>query len=332
MPIDAAILDWLLAPDLDYPSARYLTLRDLLHYPADDPQVRAGRRMVMQNGPVPIILAHQEPEGYWDKPGNGYAHKYTGSVWSLLFLAQLGADPSHPRVRLAGDYLLNHARSSVGGFSATNSPSGMIQCLQGNLCGALIDLGWWGDPRLAEAVDWLARSVTGDGVAPAHAKGEERRYYQSGNCGAGFACAANLHQPCAWGAVKALLALGKIPSGERSPIVQQAIEIGVQFLLQGRPALANYPTAYTDKPSQSWWQYGFPVFYVTDMLQNLEALLAVGVDRQTLQPAFEKLLAQREADGRWRLRYSYQGKTWANSEKKGAPSKLVTYRALKILY
>ena len=37
--------------------------------------------------------------------------------------------------------------------------SGLIHCLQGNLCAALIDLGCLDDPRLGEALDWLARSV-----------------------------------------------------------------------------------------------------------------------------------------------------------------------------
>ena len=60
----------------------------------------------------------QYAEGWWVKPGAGYSRKYRCTVWSVMFLAQLGADGKDPRVRLAGDYILDHGRASYGGFSA----------------------------------------------------------------------------------------------------------------------------------------------------------------------------------------------------------------------
>ena len=47
----------------------------------------------MEQGPVPAILAAQDAAGYWEKPGAGYYPKYRGTVWSIIYLAQLGADP-----------------------------------------------------------------------------------------------------------------------------------------------------------------------------------------------------------------------------------------------
>ena len=57
-----------------------------------------------------------------------------------------------------------------------------------NLGAALIDLGWLGDPRLDEALDWLARSITGRGIAPSDERSAEVRYLRSGNSGPGFLC------------------------------------------------------------------------------------------------------------------------------------------------
>jgi len=37
-----------------------------------------------------------------------------------------------------------------------------------------------------------------------------------------------------------------------------------------------------------------------------------------------------DASGRWALRYTYNGKTWADVEQKGQPSKWVTLRALRV--
>jgi hypothetical protein len=145
-------------------------------------------------------------------------------------------------------------------------------------------------------------------------------------------CAANNHLPCAWGAVKALLALGKVPEQERTLDMRQAIDVGLTFLLSSDPAVADYPMGYNEKPSRSWFQPGFPIGYVTDFLQNLEALVGLGVrDDPRLNRAVDLLLSKQDTLGRWKMEYSYNGKTWADIEKKGQPSKWVTMRALRVL-
>jgi hypothetical protein len=328
----AAALAWLLEPDPENPGVRLFALTELLDRPPNDPEVIAARRAVMQTGPAPRILAAQDPDGFWVKPGPGYYPKYTGTVWQIIFLAQLGADGCDARVRRGCDYVLENGRSAYGGFSVGADPGGMIQCLQGNLIAALIDLGWWGDDRLAQAVDWLAHSITGEGIAPASEREAPVRYYRSGNSGPGFACAANNHLPCAWGAVKTMLALGKIPELDRTPVVEAAIEAGIEFLLGQDPAQADYPMGFAEKPSRSWFQFGYPIGYVTDVLQNLEVLTALGCGNDPrLAPALELLMSKRDREGRWKMEYTYNGKTWADLEQKGRPSKWVTLRALRVL-
>ena len=53
----------------------------------------------MQTDPIASILAAQQPEGFWVKPGPGYTPKYRGTVWQLIFLDQLGADDTDARVQ-----------------------------------------------------------------------------------------------------------------------------------------------------------------------------------------------------------------------------------------
>lgn len=327
-------LPWLLEPDAANPGIRYFALIDLINRSRSDADVQAAQAALMQSGPVPAILANQQPDGSWEQPGPGYYPKYRGTVWSVTFLAQFGADGRDERVRAACAYVLDHSRAAApyGGFSAGANPPGLIHCLQGNLVAALIDLGWLGDPRLDEAIDWLARSITGEGVAAAENKDAAPRYYRSGNSGPGFVCAANNQLPCAWGAVKAMLALGKIPEAKRTPAVQGAITTGVAFLLGRDPAVADYPTPYGTKPSGSWFHFGYPLAYVTDMLQNLEALTALGYGRdRRLSPALDLLRSKRDAGGRWLMKYTYNGKIWADVEQVGQPSKWVTLRALRVL-
>jgi len=331
-PLNDNPLPWLLEQDAENPGIRFFALVDLLDYPLNAQEVIAARKKLMVTGPVPEILAAQQSAGYWSKPGSGYYPKYQGSAWQIIFMSQLGADPEHPMVRNGCEYILEHNPSPYGGFSYSGKNSGLIHCLQGNLCAALIDLGWFGDPRLEKALEWMARSVSGEGIASSKERSAPTHYLRSGNCGPGFLCSANDHLPCAWGAIKVMLALSKIPEEARTSVVQAAVETGVEFLFAHDPAAADYPMGYSDKPNTSWFKFGFPVGYVTDVLQNLEVLTALGYGQDLrLKPALELLLSKQDEQGRWKLEYTYNGKTWVDIEQKKEPSKWVTLRALRVL-
>ena len=129
-----------------------------------------------------------------------------------------------------------------------------------------------------------------------------------------------------------MLAFGLWPAERRTPLIQPAIEQGVEFLLGVDPATAAYPTGYSDKPSGNWWKFGFPVFYVTDILQIAEALAALGyAGDQRLGSALTLVRDKQDAQGRWPLEYDYAGKTWVNFGSKKQPNKWVTLRALRLL-
>jgi len=154
-------LPWLL--ESDDPGVRYLALRDLLDLPADDPELIAARQMAHTDGPIAAILAAMEEEGYWARAGAGYNPKYRSGVWSLIALAQLGASVEmDERIGRACAYLLAHSLTAGGQFTASGAPSGTADCLQGNLCATLLDLGYK-DARIDAAFEWMARSVTGGG-------------------------------------------------------------------------------------------------------------------------------------------------------------------------
>jgi hypothetical protein len=327
--VKADPLRWLLAPAT--PGVRYLALRDLLRRPPDDPELAAARKLAHAEGPIATVLANMEPEGYWARPGAGYNPKYRSTDWSIILLAQLGATVSEDqRIATAYSYLLDHALMPGGQFSATGAPSGTIDCLQGNLLWALLELGV-DDPRLDGAFEWMARSVTGEGVAPVENKAAPVRFYAY-KCAPGFSCGANDKQPCAWGAVKVMLAFCRLPEARRTPLIQRAIAHGVEFLFSVDPAMAAYPTPRGNKPNRAWWKFGFPVFYVTDVLQIVEALAALGYATDPrLSHAFDIITEKRDAQGRWPLEYDYAGKTWVDFGPKHQPNKWVTLRALRVL-
>ncbi len=325
-----AVLDWLL--EKKDPGVRYFALRDLLGAPADDPEARAARRATVRSSPVKEILSAEEAEGWWVKPGPGYSPKYTGTVWQVIFLGQFGADGEDRRVRRAADYVLDHSRASYGGFSANGSNAAMIHCLQGNLGASLLELDFGGDPRLKQALEWMARSITGEGVAPAEEKDAPVRYYRSGNSAPGFCCSANNHKPCAWGAIPALDALSRVPPRARTGAIRRAIQQGTEFLFSRDPAVADYPMGWSTKPNGSWFKFGYPMGYVTDVLRGVEVLTALGRGRdRRLARAAQLILSKRLPDGHWTLEYSYAGKTWFDIGEKRKPNKWVTLRALRAL-
>lgn len=322
-------LPWLL--DQETPAVRHLALRWLLDEPEDAPRVRRARARAMRSGPIAAILDRQHPEGWWVKPGPGYSPKYTGTVWSLIFLDQMGADPRDRRIRAACDYVLSHTATVGGGFGISSRtgdppppPSSVYHCLNGNLLRATIGFGYLHDDRVRAAVGWQARSITGEGFD---------RYYASGTSGPGFACAINERLPCGWGAIKALRGLARVPPRRRPPHVRRALRAGAEFLLSRDPAEADYPMGWgNSRPNASWFKLGFPSGYVADVLQNLEVLAELGHAKDArLGNAVDLVLSKQDARGRWRNEHGYRGKLWAEVDPPRAPSKWVTLRACTVL-
>jgi hypothetical protein len=325
-------LPWLLEEDTANPGVRYFALKELLDKPASDPEVVQARQALMSSGPVPTLLDAQAPDGFWLKPGPGYFPQYRGTVWAVTMLGQLGADGADPRVRQGCQYVLEHAIDKNGAFSAAAVRSQALLCLNGHLLAALLDLGWMNDERVEKALEWGARVVTGEGVAPTEEKQASLRYLKSGTCGPGFCCSLNGKKPCAWGAVNLLQAFSRLPQQTRTPLVQRAIDTGLDFLLSRDPAVADYPMGKGTEPSRHWFRFGFPVFWSTDVLHNLTVLTTFGYGSDPrLSAAFDFVLSKQDEQGRWKMERSYNGKTPVNIEKREKPSKWVTLRALRVL-
>lgn len=285
----------------------------------------------MRSEPITGIMAAQDKAGWWDRPGAGYGRKYRSTVWNLMFLDQLGADPADEDIQRACAYVMSHTATGVGGFGATGGlsespppPSSALHCLNGNLVHALITFGHLDHEVVRASTDWAARTILGE---------EVDRWYASGTSGPGFACGVNDDRPCAWGAIKELRGLVAISPVDRTDREQRAIDAGKEFLLSSDPAVADYPMPASDtKPSSAWFKLGFPSGYVADVLQNLEVLTALGMARdERLDATYEFVIGKADHSGRWRNRYAYAGKTTVPIERQGAESKWVTLRACTVL-
>jgi hypothetical protein len=86
---------------------------------------------------------HEDAVDRQDERAN--AGQDRGTVWQVIALDQLGADPADARVRAACGYVLDNALAASGGFGASGDrtadrppPSAIINCLNDNLLRALL--------------------------------------------------------------------------------------------------------------------------------------------------------------------------------------------------
>jgi hypothetical protein len=320
-----SVLNWLL--EENNPSVRYFTLREILELPQDDPQAQQTKSAIMQNGAVPKILSYQKPEGHWGKPEDFYVRsKYKGTVWSFILLAELGADGRDERIVRSRDFLLKISQDpQSGGFAYRSSLSeggehmGVIPCLSGNLVWSMLRFGYYDAPQVQRGIDFLATTLRCDdreskppNVWP---------YTVKEGCWGKHTCMATV--------VKTLKALAEIPVEKRSPVVQQAIDEGKEFILSHHLFKRSHDLSKIAKPS--WTELGFPWYWLTDALEMLLILKHLDCRDERTQEAMELLLSKQNDQGQWNLEHSFNGRMQVTIEQEGQPSKWVTLNALRVL-
>jgi len=323
--LKADAMDWLL--EEDNPSVRYFTLIDILDKPESDTDVRKTKSEIMTNGVVPKILAKQKNEGYWETAENFYIKtKYKGTVWQLIILAELGADAKDNRVRNACEFILANSQDrDSGGFSYMGSKKGggthndVLPCLTGNMVWSLIRLGYSEDTRVQRGIDWIVayhRCDDGESGAP-----KAWPYDKHDSCWG--------RHTCHMGVVKMLKALAEIPEEQRSKSVKNTIEEEAEHMLKHHIHKRSHNLSQVSKPSWLW--FGFPLMWNTDILEILSILTKLGYKDRRMQEAVDLVVSKQDAEGRWRLESTFNGRFQVNIERKGEPSKWVTLNALRVL-
>lgn len=317
--------DWLLGKD--NPSVRYFTLTDILDMPPDSSIVTEACDEIMLTGVVPKILDRQEEGGYWGVPRDFYIRsKYKGTVWQLIILAELGAHGDDERVRRACEFIFKNSQDrSSGGFSIQGTPknggnhSAVNPCLTGNMVNSLIKLGYLEDPRLQRGIDWITTYQRFDDQTDKPPEGWP--YDMAYGCWG--------KHTCSMGAVKVLKALAEIPEMKRSLEVKDVISRGAEYFLRHHVHKRSHNPEKVCKPG--WLKLGFPLMYQTDTLEILWILVKLGYRDGRMQEALELILSKQDAQGRWPLESTFNGRFQVNIESKGNPSKWITLMALRVL-
>lgn len=318
-------LDWLL--EEDNPSLRYFTLVDLFEKSERDPETTKAKLNIMAQGIVPKILSKQTEGGYWGVAENFYlSAKYTGTVWTLHILAALGANGNDKRINKACEFILQNSQDrKSGGFAVrhgkdgSGDPNSIEPCLTGNMIWSLLRFGFLDDPRVQHGIEWIVKYQRfDDGVENS----------PSGWPYDGWEMCWGKHT-CHCGVIKSLKALAELPPSKRSPQVKSKMNEAVEYLLKHHLYRKSHNLKEISVPA--WTQFGFPRLWDTDVLEMLDILTALGNKDPRMDEAINLLVSKRNADEKWILENTWNGRTQYKIEQKDKPSKWVTLHALRIL-
>jgi len=324
--------DWLL--ERENPSVRYFTLTEILDKTENDLEVKEAKDEIMKIGVVPMILAKQKNEGYWETPESFYTAKYRGTVWQLIILAELKADEKDERLRKACEFILENSQDrGSGGFSEFRAETGggwhdrVLPCLTGNMVWSLIRCGYLEDPRAQQGINWIVKYQRFDDAINEVLKGWPYDRQGHPHCW-GYTHTRHVHT-CHMGVVKALKALAEIPVDERSEDVKNTIEKGAEYMLKHHIHKRSHDLSRVSKPS--WLKFGFPLMWDTDALEILGILTKLGFKDKRMQEALDLMISKQDDQGRWKLESTFNGRFQVDIEQKGRPSKWITLNALRVL-
>ncbi len=318
-------INWLL--EEENPSVRYFTLKDILDKPEHDQGVQEAKHKIMQAGIVPDILRQQQEPAYLQAYPRFYTYKYKGLVWTLIMLAELGADANSQIIEQCEYLLDNSQETGDGGFAmnmAAKKGGGriteVIPCLTGNMVWSLIHFGYLDDPRLQKAIRWTTRFMRfNDGVENDPQLPPYDRYEICWG-----------RHTCLMGIVKALKGLSAIPRERRTSEINDTISKAVEFLLIHHIYKRSHDLSKTSKPG--WLKFGFPLMYQTDVLEILDILSELGIRDERMNEALDLVLSKQDGLGRWGIENTYNSdRLLIPTGQKGEQGKWLTLRAIRVL-
>ena len=318
-------IKWLL--EEDNPSVRYYTLVDILDLPYSDESVVQAKTDIMRVGAVPRILSKQRDGGYWEEPGNFYIKtKYKGTVWTLLILAELGADGEDGRIQKTCNFIIEHSQErQSGGFAYLSDVSRggdrnkILPCLTGNMVWSMLRFGYLNRPEVQQAIDWIVRYQRFDDAAETAPVGWPYDRYEK--------CWGK--HTCHMGVVKALKALAEIPVVQRGDEVKNTIKKGAQYILEHHVHKQSHDLKRVANPE--WLELGFPLMWQIDVLEILGVLTKLSYRDERMQEAVDLIVSKQNEQGRWTLEDTFNGRFQVSIERKNSPSKWITLNAVRVL-
>lgn len=289
------------------PAVRWQVMRDLLDAP--EAAWRRERRRVASAGWGARLLGRQRPDGNW---GRGpYQPKWTCTTYTMELLRQLGLPPRHPAaLRACAIDLDALAPDGSVNFWGPRRRTGDC-CVTGMI---LAQLGAFGvrDRRIERVVAYVLREQMEDGGWNCQRpRGAKHGSFHT--------------TTCALEGLQEYVATGRALAAAAA----DAAARGREFLLVHR-LFRSHRTGRV--VSDELTRFHFPPQWHHDVLRALDHFRVAGAARDPrLEDAIALLEGRRGLDGRWTLPRPYPGAVHFVLEATGAPSRMNTLRALRVL-
>jgi hypothetical protein len=344
--VSRSTIDWLLetSGSTTVHPIVYLTLKNLLGKSERSKSVKEAKAVINEYPPIKKIIS--KAPFFW-KPGEFLYRKYEGGFWQLSFLADLYANPDHPEIKRGIEFILE--RADDDGFYS-------VHCLSANLYRAMLQFGYNEDERVLRGLEYQCKRIIANNGA---------------DC---FVMDYSILPTCHMTLPKILFALSHIPEHKVTAVMKRAKskllkelkdtqvyiyvptnndEYKKQVELLGdmspvnrrrsvRDDILQFKATFTKSPGlgkrlekTSWFRFGYPNSYNTDVLEVMASLAAVGARRhKEFAKAFERIREKMktDADGRqyWIMENSLNDRMITSVEEKGKPSKWLTYHAIRV--
>jgi hypothetical protein len=307
MDAQTDVIRWLL--EEDNPSVRYRTLKEILDYKDDSPEIVRAKSAILQSHPVQSLLKEIHPDGYWLQKnprthrvvGEGVEYGSFGTThFCLAYLSELGVDRTNPLVQQAAERYLG-LQQQDGDWLRHYS------CLLGYNIRTFVRLGFKEDEHVQRAMDLLIQTCRKDD---------------------GYLC--DIHEgktrtgsvkSCFRGSVKALLAFSEFPIYWDQPRCKQLVNY---FLGRGGIFQSQHPGIPVNRDVQI---QSFPITWRANVYEVLYALSKMGFGSdERLQAAWKLQEGQADSIGRYRLDWTPTQCPWV-AGKRGELNKWITFYA-----
>ena len=301
-------VDWLLDSD---PAIRWQALRDLTD--ASPGAIAVERARVAHEGLGAEILACQEPDGAWRRPG---ARTWLTTLFTLQLLRATGVNGAEPAVLAALARLESSQRwSNNPSWDLRPSEYGGNSYFEGEeepcINGGVLALGaYFGRPSERLARRLLSEQLDDGGW----------------NCEAPKSRCSSFHTTIC--VLEGLLEYERAVGG--SPEIAAARRSGEEYLLERR-LFRRRSTG--EIVSTEFLELAFPPRYHYDVLRALDYFRTAGAQRDPrMAEAIQIIEGKRQADRRWLLERAYdEALAVPVGETVSEPSRWNTLRALRVL-
>ena len=271
------------------------------------------------------IIARQDKQSRWafdkdlarKRPElRHYLPKYSSTLWTMLYLAELKTPLAETRIQRSLDLLLDELYDKEHGIFDLGRIHFPVPCLSGNMLYLNFYFQRPCTEKISKVIDFFdaqQRFDDGDFKPPA-------KYPLHKSCYG--------KHTCIWGILNLARGLSFIPTRERTASAKRLLTRCIDFILLHEVCFRSHDKERLIHPAMAILT--FPSMVGSDFLEILWILAREGVKHPKTKRALDMLKSKMTIDGSWNLEHAVSGLI-TSAGVKNRPNAFVTERARQVL-